>query len=99
MEHVTGGNATGTGFSFFAPHLKPPYLRAYLWRDDAVGVGVKFEANRMPSRFLHSRTHENHQVLVRDRLTISESDQHEPLADFWCLLSFRGERNKRSHRG
>jgi len=99
MEHVTGGGAAGTGFSFFVPHLEPPYLRAYLWRDYAVGVGVNFESNGMLPRFLYSRTHENDQMLVCDRLTISESDQNEPLAGFCCVLFLLGERDERSHRG
>lgn len=98
MEHVTGGDAAWTGFTFFVPHLEPPYLRTYLWRDYAVGVGVNFESNRMPPRFLDSRTHENNQMLVCDWLTISESDQDEPLAGFWRLLILLGERNERSHR-
>jgi hypothetical protein len=53
----------------------------------------------MPSRFLYSRTHENNQMLVCDRLTISESDQNEPLAGFCCVLFLLGERDERSHRG
>ena len=99
MEHITGGDAAGTGFSFSVPHLEPPYLRAYLWRDYAVGVGINFESNRMPPCFLYSRIHENNQMLVCDRLTINESNQHEPHAGFWCLLILLGERDDRSHRG
>ncbi len=99
MEHVTGGDAAGTGCSFFVPHLEPPYFRAYLWRNYAIGVGVNFESKRMLYRFLCSRTHENDQMLVCDRLTISESDQNEPLVGFWCLLFLLGERDGRSHRG
>lgn len=99
MEHVTGEDAAGTGFSFFVPNLEPPYLGAYPWCDYAVGVGVDFESNRMTPRFLYSRTHENNQMLVCYRLTVSESDQHEPFAGLWCLLILPVERADRSKRG
>ena len=53
----------------------------------------------MPPRFIYSRTHKNNQMLVRDGLPISESDQHEPLAGFWCLLILLVEREDRNQRG
>jgi hypothetical protein len=42
-----------------------------------MGVRLKLDANGMPSRFFHSGTHKNQQMLVGKRLAIFEPHQHE----------------------